>query len=130
MTILITGQQARRRQRLASSRNGPFDAAAGAFLGIAAAPPSTWRAPEFGDRVELVRAQLAPIHSVGALVSSRARESHPRPESECARHPLPERLRVCPVEVAYVVRWIELVSRRRWATWGSLTNPDRDIPAR
>ena len=66
--------------------------------------PSRWRASGFGRRVEVVRAQLAPIVAPDLLEESFAREAAP---SE-------------PVRLAYALRRVELSESRALPGWPEL----------
>jgi hypothetical protein len=88
--------------------------------------PAGWRSERFASRVDSVRHQLAPIRTLTALTDSYARESlhlcgnGTAATSRAPVAPLPERLAESPLEVAYVMRWIELDRGRALHDWRTL----------
>jgi hypothetical protein len=83
-----------------------------------------WLDRAFQCRVEAIRAQLRPVRSRGALISSYGREAAGRMIGG-----LPDRAAesVTPLQVAYALRWLELASPEpRAARWDELLDGPLD----
>jgi hypothetical protein len=88
------------------------------LAGDAPVPPR-WVAPAFVQRVERVRAHLSPIQSVDTLLSSYGREARLLRTGTFAAVGRPQRLDA-PLELAYVLRLIELDSGIAVTPWATI----------
>jgi hypothetical protein len=88
--------------------------------------PAGWRSERFACSVDSVRRQLAPIRTLTALADSYARESRHISGPchalafEAPRGPASGLPAGSPVEVAYLMRWIELDRGRTLHDWRTL----------
>lgn len=76
--------------------------------------PHRWRGFAFAREVDRTRAQLAPIRTRRALLTSFAREA-----SIVVTAPSPASLPPGPVRVAYAIRWLELGDARPRPSWAA-----------
>jgi hypothetical protein len=82
--------------------------------------PADWSAPAFGQEVESIRRQLAPVGSRATLAASYAREAfHVRAEPPAALHAD----EAGPVRLAYALRWLELGDGATGPAWNAMIDP-------
>ena len=105
-----TGRGRRRQRRLASSARSITRT----LLRPPARLPRDWAVDAFGQHVDLVRTQLAPVPTLRALADSYRREA-----SVATSETASSKRRSSPsaVDVAYAIRWLELEHRTRMPAW-------------
>jgi hypothetical protein len=83
--------------------------------------PAGWRSERFARKVDHTRQQLRPIRSLAALSDSFARESrYVAAGPTSAAGPCQVLYEGTPLEVAYVMRWIELYAGRELRGWRTI----------
>ena len=84
--------------------------------------PHRWRGFAFSREVDRTRAQLAPIRTRRALLTSFAREASIVVSTQSAGGDLPASgaLPPGPVRVAYAIRWLELGDGRPRPSWAAV----------